>query len=365
MNAEGLNDDSLNAGSLKDTNPKATLAIALKDLRSMLKERTFVSVILLLIFVASFASVLTFGLLILYNPTYLNILFESELRIGVAGDAPVLHSFFDGKHYSSLNDAFYDFYTGKIDAILWLPKENLTKGSNYVKVFLPREEVKSIQASVIIKKKLIEYQDHLRKLRGMPTGGKLLVYSMSGEELIIPEGVSMVFKFIYVVLIPLMMITTAVVASGLFIDLITEEKETGTIDLLFAACKKDEIISGKILAATLLPVILTPIWLTLLVLNGVEIHNFLLVLSIAYSFSFFMISVAAFIVTVFKDRERSQLVFSLATVGIIPVLFVHPLSPSSLISRLAAGSEFGIEVVPFYFAVGVLMLFISKKVVKV
>ncbi|MBO8182905.1 MAG: ABC transporter permease [Archaeoglobus sp.] len=344
---------------------KVSVAIALKDLGSMLRERTFVSVILLLIFVASFASVLTFGLLILYNPTYLNILFENELKIGVAGDAPILQSFFDGKHYASLNDAFYDFYAGKIDVILWLPKENLTKGSNYVKIFLPRDEVKSIQASIILKKKLLEYQDYLRKLRGMPAGGKLFVYSASGEELIIPNGISMVFKFIYVVLIPLMMITTAVIASGLFIDLITEEKETGTIDLLLAACKKDEIVSGKILAAILLPVILTPLWLLLLMLNGVEIHNFFLVLSIAYSFSFLMISVSAFIVTFFKDRERSQLVFSLVTIGIIPVLFIHPLTPSSLISRLAAGTEFGIEVVPLYFALGILLLFVSKKMVRI
>ena len=341
---------------------KAT-AIAIKDLKSMLRERTFVSVILLLIFVASFASVLTFGLLILYNPTYLNILFESELKVGVAGDAPILQSFVGGKHYSSLNDAFHDFYSGKIDAILWLPKENLTEGANYVKIFLPRDEVKSIQASIILKKKLLEYQDYLRKLRGMPAGGKLLVYS-NGERLQVPQGVSMVFKFIYVVLIPLMMVTTAVIASGLFIDLITEERETGTIDLLMAACNKDEIVLGKILAAVLLPIVLTPLWLLLLMLNGVEIHNFIFVLAIAYSFSFILISISAFIVTFFKDRERSQLIFSLVTVGIIPLLFIHPFMPSSLVSRLAAGTGFGIEFVPLYFFSGILLLFISKKVVR-
>jgi ABC-type Na+ efflux pump permease subunit len=337
------------------------LAIALKDLKSILRERTFVSVILMLVFVASFASVLTFGLLILYNPTYLN-LFQSS-KVGVAGDAPVLQSFFD-KHYPSLEDAFNDFYSGKIDAILWLPKENLTKGANYVKVFLPRDEIKSIQAAIVIKKKLLEYQDYLRKLRGIPAEKRLSIYSASGEKLEIPQGVSIVFKFIYVVLIPLMMITTAVIASGLFIDLITEEKETKTIDLLIAACKREEIITGKILAAILLPIILTPLWLFLLMLNGVEIHNFFLVLSISYSFSFLMISISALIVTFFKDRERSQLVFSLITIGLIPLLFTHPLMPSPLISRLAAGTEYGVELVPIYFSLGILMLFLSKRIVK-
>ncbi len=235
------------------------VAIALKDLWSMLRERTFVSVILLLVFVASFASLLTFGLLVLYNPTYLNILFENELKVGVVRDAPTLQSFFDGRHYSSIEDALYDFYSGKIDVVLWLPKENLTSGANYVKFFLPKDEVKSVQASIVIKKKLLEYQDYLRKIRKMLVGGDLKTYTANYERLEIPERVSMVFKFIYVVLIPLMMITTAVIASGLFIDLITEERETGTIDLLIAACKKEEIISGKILASILLPVILIPI----------------------------------------------------------------------------------------------------------
>ncbi len=286
------------------------LAIALKDLRSMLKERTFVSVILLLVFVASFASVLTFGLLVLYNPTYLNILFENELKVGVAGDSPVLQSFFGGRHYTSLKDALYDFYSGKIDVIVWLPKENLTKGANYVEVFLPRDEVKSIQASIVVKKKLLEYQDYLRKIRKIPEGGKLKIYTIDYERLEVPQGVSMVFKFIYVVLIPLMMITTAVIAAGLFIDLITEERETGTMDLLMVACKKEEIISGKILASILLPLILTPIWLLLLMMNGVEINNFFAVLSISYSLSFFMISISALIVTFFKDREISARFFA-------------------------------------------------------
>jgi len=358
--------DSKDSRDSRDlSNYRRIIAIALKDLRSMLKERTFVSVILLLVFVASFASVLTFGLLVLYNPTYLNILFENELKVGVAGDAPVLQSFFDGKHYFSIEDALYDFYSGKIDVVVWLPKENLTSGANYVKVFLPRDEVKSVQASIVIKKKLLEYQDCLRKVRKMPVGGDLRIYTADYERLEIPEGVSMVFKFIYVVLIPLMMITTAVIASGLFIDLITEERETGTIDLLVAACKKEEIISGKILASILLPVILTPIWLLLLIMNGVEIHNFFAVLSISYSFSFFMISISALIVTFFKDRERSQLVFSLVTVGLMPILFIHPFMPSPLVTRLSAGSEFGAELTPLYFIISLILLYSSKKVVKI
>lgn len=295
-----------------------SIVIAGKDLKSMLRERTFMSVILLLIFVASFTSVLTFGLLILYNPTYMSIIFQEDIKVGVSGSAPVLESVFNAKHYDSLNTAIEDFYRGEIDVILWLPYEDIS-GENFVQVFLPRDEVKSIQASIFVKNKLIEYQNYLRKLRGIPEGGEIRVF-VSNKEISVPEGVSMVFKFIYVVIIPLMMITTAVIASGLFIDLVTEEIETGTIVPLFTAISKEEIVNGKIIASVTLPVVLTPLWLVLLMLNGVEISNFLLVMAISYAFSFIMISTSALIVSVFKDRERSQLVFSVITVGIMPLL---------------------------------------------
>jgi ABC-type Na+ efflux pump permease subunit len=339
---------------------KRAIVIALKDLRMMLRERTFVTVIMLLIFVASFASVLTFGLLIMYNPAYLDIFFEKEIKVGVAGKAPVLESFLNAEHYDSLNDALEDFYSGKVDIVLWLPSEDIN-GENFIQVFMPKDEITSIQASVFIKKKLIEYQNYLRKLRGIPEEEKLSVFTPDFTPLNVPEGVSMVFKFIYVVLIPLMMITTAVIASGLLIDLITEERETETLIPLLAAAEGSEIITGKMMAAVILPVLLTPLWLFLLMINGVEIANFFAVLSIAYAFSFFMISLSALIVTFFRDRERSQLVFSIVTVGLMPILFIHPFMPAAMITRISAGSEYGIEFSLLHLFGGLLVLLISRK----
>jgi hypothetical protein len=77
-----------------------------------------------------------------------------------------------------------------------------------------------------------------------------------------------------------------------------------------------------------------------------------------------MISTSALIVSVFKDRERSQLVFSVITVGIMPLLFSNPFMPASLITRISAGSEFGIEFSLVYFVLGVISLLFSRKLLR-
>jgi ABC-type Na+ efflux pump permease subunit len=343
---------------------RKSFVIAFKDLRGILREKTFVSIILLLIFVASFASVLTFGILILYNPYYVSSMLEGNVKIAVVGNAPVLQSVVGGTHYDNLENALNDFYSGEIDAVVWLHEENVS-GFNFVKLFLPKEELKAVQTSIHLKKKLIEYQDKLRKMRGLPESAELLTYNQRFERIEIPEGIAMVFKFKYMLLIPLLMITTAVVASGLLIDLFTEERETGTLNILLTVVKREEIITGKIIASLILPVFLTPIWLALLILNGVEIESISYIVMLTYSVSFMFISISSFIVTLFKDRERSQLVFSLLTVGLIPLFFSHPFMPASLVTRVAAGSEYGSGLIPIYFILSIMLLLVAVRTVKI
>ncbi|RLI76151.1 hypothetical protein DRO97_01590 [Archaeoglobales archaeon] len=331
----------------------AILKIALKDLKAMFKERTFVSIILLLVFVASFSSVITFGILALYNPDYIGFAVEKNVNVAIVGDAPILERIVKAKKYDSLKDALIDFYSNKIDAIIVL-NENLT--SNYVKVYLPKEEIKAIQASLFIKEKLVEYERELKRLNGIPNFD--ISFYLNKKRIEIPNGVSVAFKFIYVVLIPLLMFTTAICCGGLIIDSIAEEMETKTIELLRATPTSiSEIFGGKVLASIILSLVLTPTWIVLLVLNGVEIHNLFLVILLSLSFSLILTSIAYFVVVLTKDRERSQLTFSIISVSIMPLLFTNPHTPASLIGRIAADGYFSIFEPIFYFIVSIILIY--------
>ncbi|AEA48115.1 ABC transporter permease [Archaeoglobus veneficus] len=334
--------------------------LAAKDLKSVGREKTFLMAVGLQLFVAMFASVLTFGLLVLYNPSYAGI--GGDVEIGLVGDAPVLESVLNAIKYDSIQQALEDFYSGKIDAVVWLPKENLSS-TNFVRVYLPKEEVKAIQASIVLREKLVEYEEKLRELRGVPGEVNLKIYSPEFESVEVPEGSSVPFKLIYVVLIPLLMLTTAATAAGMFIDLITEEIESKTAHVLLATpLTPIEFIAGKVLAAIVLSAILAPTWMLLLILNGVEIHSFALVALLSVAVSCIFISIAG-IASLAGDRERAQLIFSLLVIGLIPVFFISHLTPAGLVTRIAAGSPFEVYAVVVYLTAPVLLVYVSSRLI--
>jgi len=323
------------------------LAIAAKDLRSVLRERTFLMTVALQLFVAMFASVITFGLLVLYNPTYAGV--GGSVDVGLAGNAPILESVLKPVKYDSIQKAMEDFKRGKIDALVWLPEENLNS-TNFVRVYLPKKEITAIKASIFLKKRFIEYEKKLREMKGIPGDPGLKIYSTDFNKKEVPEGSSIPFKLIYVALIPLLMITTAATVAGMYIDLITEEVESKTIYVLLTSPLTPlELITSKMLAALILSAALTPTWMVLLILNHVEIHNPLLVAVISLITCAIFISIAS-IATLAGDRERAQLIFSLAVIAIIPLFFSSPLTPVGLVTRVAAGSPFEAYVIVAYIA---------------
>lgn len=341
------------------------LQIAIKDLKGAFKERTLVSIIVLQLFVALFASVIMFGLLILYNPSYTGDAIDKDVYLGFIGEAPVLEEVLKPeKKYNSVDSALEDFYSGNIDAIVILASESNTK-TNIVKVMLPKEEIKAIKSSLLLKERLKEYQYEMRELRGIPANIEVKTYDTSFKQTTVPEDISITFKFVYIMLIPLLIVTTAATAAGMFIDLISEEVETKTIfTLLSTPLDKEDIIWGKILSSIILVTILTPTWVFLLMINKIVIENMLLVILLSISIGLIFLGISALSTYISRDRERAQLVFSLAIIGLIPLLFTSPTSPAMLASRMAAGSPFNIAYNVIYFLLGAILIFISVKLLK-
>jgi len=341
------------------------LQIAIKDLKGALKERTLVSIIVLQLFVALFASVIMFGLLILYNPSYTGDSIEKDVYIGFVGNAPILEGVLKPeKKYNSIELALDDFYNGEIDAIVILASESNTE-TNIVKVLLPKEEIKAIKSSLLLKERLKEYQYEMRELRGIPANINVKTYDTNFRQTTVPEDISITFKFVYIMLIPLLIVTTAATAAGMFIDLISEEVETKTIyTLLSTPLDKEDIIWGKILSSIILVTVLTPTWVFLLMVNRITIENIPLVILVSISIGLIFLGISALSTHVSRDRERAQLVFSLSIIGLIPLMFTSPISPAMLASRMAAGSPFNMAYNILYFLLGIMLVFVSVKLLK-
>lgn len=329
------------------------LEIVKKDLMLMLRERTFTSIVFLLIFIASISSIVTFGLLLLYNPDYVG--YAGNAKVAVVGDCSIPGECVDA------DTAIKLFSSGKVDAVLFVTK---TEKISYVNVILPEDDIKAIQVLTSLKRTLTEYEERVREELGVPNL-HLKIFA-DGKEIKIPSGASTVFKFIYLVLIPLLAITTAVVSAGLTIDSVCEEIETKAIDVLLSTpLSPFKISMAKILTPLIFSSSLTAIWLSLLSINGIEIIKPAEAFLISVSISALFISLAYLIATRFKERERSQLIFSIFAAGILPLLVTKAQSPAIIAGRAAAGSEFDIFAATIFILLSFTLLAVSPLIGKI
>ncbi len=330
-----------------------SLTIALKDLRSLRRERTIGLVLALLLFVASFSSLVVTGITLLYSPTgYANA------RVGLVGNARIFETIVHPVVYEDLAPALRDLTNGKLDAIVVF-NENVSS-VNYITVYVPKEDVKAIKAILFLRKKLEEYQNVLRRIRGIPTL-RIVAYE-NGRVVEVPEGYSLKFKFVYVMLIPLLALTTAVVSSAFVIDSVCEEFEKNTVEVLLTAVDLSDVVIGKVTASLILSTTLTVFWMIMLTLNGIEIHDPLSTFLATLSVCLFMTSLALLSVSYEPVREKAQILFSLAVISFIVVMFSFPSSPLGALARASSGSNsFVIPHLILSLSSLILTLFVSEK----
>ncbi len=323
------------------------LEVIKKDLLLMLRERTFASIVFLLVFIASISSVITFGLLMLYNPEYTG--YAGGAKIAVVGEC-----FLHGECVDA-DKAMEMFRDGRVDAVVFVTKVG---NKTYVDVLVPDDEIKAIQVITSLKKDLVSYEEKLREKMGIPVP-KLNFYSGS-NRFDPPSGASMIFKFIYLILIPLMSVTTAIVAAGLTIDSICEEIQTKAIEVLLSTPLTPFKLSiAKITTPLVFSTALTILWLSLLRINGVEISKPLETFILSVSISALFIAVAYVMAARFGDRERAQLYFSIMAAGSLPLLVTKYLSPAVMVGRAAAGAEFDITAALVFAVTSFSLLLIS------
>ncbi len=320
-----------------------------KEIKNSLRERTIASVILLVFFIAAFSSVITYGLIYLYNPSYSNY----PVKIAVVGDCRIG---MDGICMTS-DKAFEMFYSNKVDAIAIIK----TTEKIYVDLILPEDDYRASIALSKIKSDLIKIEEELRKKSNVTIFEYKVIYQ--NQELKVPEGASVAFRFVYLILIPLLCITTAIVAAGIVIDSLTEEFERRTIEVLLALPISERLILfSKIVSPMLVSSILTTLWIALLILNGIEINNPPLVFVAGESLVSIFILTAYIIALKLKDRERSQFLFSIIATGVLPVLITKSWSPAVICGRIAAGSDFSL--IPAILAILPVILAFRVKLIK-
>ncbi len=321
--------------------------IAKKDARNLLFEKTLLLAVLIQLFIASFSSFLVVGLTTFYDPSVINADNFQNTKIGIIGDENISTSNMalmdmlqKGQlaptYYNSFSAAGGAFFRRDIDGMILLPDVGIDDTNRMdVHIYLPESDFKSTITIIQLKEPFEKFEQFARDYRTQRLFGYVPIKLNDMK----PRAKSSYFEFVYVVLLPLLLLTPAFISGGLIIDFLTEEIETNTLDLLLVApLSMDDIVNGKVLLAVGLAPVQSFAWIVLMIANGIAIHHILYILFLVTAVTAILVLVGAAISLALKDRGMAQMLYSLILIFMFLASYMFVNSPMNLIIRLAIDS---------------------------
>jgi len=305
-----------------------------RELRSLTREKTIVLAIIIQLFLASFSSVIVVGLMSFYDPDSIGQNTRIPVNVGIVGDTgSPLTGFLRDRNlrvetFTDAAKAEQAFYSGRVDTVMLMP-ENET-GVVDMKLILPELDSKATVILMVLKGPLEKYEAYLREMNGVEVN----YTNLGGKS-------PTTYEFLYSLIVPILMLFPALLAGSIVIDTVSEEIENKTLDTLRSApVSLNEVIAAKIFAVVITVLAQCFTWTMLLRLNGVHIQELGLVLLFCGIVGTFVSLGAAIIALCFKDRERSQFMYSITLVVITGLSYFISPSPFNLIARLATGDHY-------------------------
>lgn len=324
--------------------------IALKEVRGLLKERTLVLMFLIQLFIAAFVGFLVVGIFSYFSPEALGdrYLQGADLAVVVGDEDHELIGYLATSQgirvyiTPEFAAAMEAFYAGKVDGVLVVPEED-SQDRKPIKLdlYLPKTELEATVLATAMKRPLQRYEASVRKLRVHRVSPEFREVLSFDPELPRPKKSSSYFEFLYGVLIPILLITPALVSGGLIIDLLTQEFEGKTLQMLLASpLSMGSVLDGKALVAVPLAPVQSMLWMYLLELNGIQILDKGAVFIFTAAMSLLMVACGAAIAIHYEKRGTAHFVYSLILINLFLASMAVPwISPLGVITRLSLGSS--------------------------
>lgn len=308
--------------------------IARRELAALRREKTILLAILIQLFIAAFSSFLLVGLVSLYDPSGVA---GSGVVLGVTGNASgLVIDTFENEDTPKLVEfddegaAESAFSEGRIDGVLVVSEQ--ASGRLRVEAVAPDESVRS---TLIV----VELRDLLQRLERQR---RLALADRLGRDPVpLPDvpTVPPTFGFTYTVLIPLLVFLPVFVAGSVATDTITEEFDTGTLELLrVTPLSPAEIVEGKMLAMVALVPLQAGAWLLLLRLNGTLIAHPGAILVLATATGVMSVALGSRLALRFQQRQSAQLLYSILIILAFVMASALPETPVNAVAKLAIGS---------------------------
>lgn len=319
---------------LKKGKSKVVYTLFKKDLFGIIKEKSFVFIILSQLIVLILSSTFAVFVTEIQIPKYM-------LNVCTAADEQISSEL--GKttnvYRESLLNAFQRFGTGTCDVVLISEKQN---NQTYIKIFM--SEAKSFFI-------LPKIKDALKKIESDSRNEKIASYEIKSEIITIntkdakdtkeAKNTPRPLEVIYALLLPLLVLSAAVISGNLVINLISEELESKTMDVLLTSTSYTVILSSKALSSITLVPVQAILWIIILGLEKFPIANTGIFLMLAFFYAIIFISFGMISIKITKNRDEAQ---NLYGVCMIPVFISLLPMPYEIIEKIG----FLINLIPSY-----------------
>ncbi len=310
------------------------LSIVVRELKALRKEKTILFAILIQFFIASFSSMILTGIMVYYDPETIGQNAQYGLDIGLLGDTDSqLGQYLRERNHRVIpfreaDKAEAAFKSGKLDAIIYLPDDS--NGVVEMKLVLPDMDAQATIVLMLLREPLEKYETYLRTRDGI----SVRYQDIQGKPF-------STYEFLYSLIIPILMFFPAFIAGSMVIDSIAEEIENKTLDtLLSAPVSLTRVTGAKIAASLLVGAAQCIAWLILLRINGFEVENAGLILLLSLVVTGIVALIALYVSLLFRDRERSQFIYSLVILVLFSLTYFISPSPFALVARLATGDPY-------------------------
>ncbi len=305
---------------------------------SLRREKTIVLALLIQLFVAAFSSFLVVGLTSLYDPTSIG---GAEVDLGISGEAQdeliSVTAETEGVRairFGSASDARSAFDAGRVDGILTASRVPGPGGGTRIHVIgtAPQGNIETSMVVVQIRRLLSQ----LERTERIERAGDL-----TDPPLEVPERgeASSYFGFTYTILVPLLLFLPAFISGSVAVDVITEEIERGTLELLrVAPISLVSIIEGKALGLIAIAPLQAILWLALLAINGIAIHNWVPLLGFVAASAAVLTALGIGLGLLVGTRRHAQILYSVLAISLFGSAVLLPEHPATTAAKYSVGS---------------------------
>jgi ABC-type Na+ efflux pump permease subunit len=309
------------------------LVVARRDLASLSREKTIVLALLIQLFVATFSSFLVVGLAAFYDPGTVS---GNPVEAAVTGDAAdeLLAASADQRglratRYDDATAARRDFRQGFVDAVL-----DVEYGDDG-RIRVDATASSGLRTTLVV----VQVREALERLERAERAERTAYLERAPLELPPDVDASPYFGFAYTILLPLLIFLPVFISGSTAVDVLTEEIERGTLDLLrVTPASLVAIVDGKALGMAVLAPLQGGLWMALLSLNGIPIANPLALVVVTTALAVLLVAVGTFTGLAVAERRRAQLLYSVGILVVFGAAALLPEHPATTVALLAIDS---------------------------